>query len=323
MTDETDRRARRRPLPDRWSRGRGAAVTRLAGGVVVPQGTGSFRLAPTSRVFCLGSAFARTLEAALGRSGARLASLPDGRRDTARDRAARLLDLDDPVSVRQCLDWAAGAPFPEEALLPEGDLWRDPFLPSGAEPLPLDGVRARRAGIAAQTARLFNADLALLVLGQAETWFDRRTRLALTGPPPRHAREADPGRFGVKRLSYDEAAVALKAACALIRRRRPEGKIVLAVSPLPLERTFTGDDIIVANMAGKSVLHAAATAMAARNEGVDYFPAYEAATASDPGHAWESDRRTLRPALVGRLADSFMRDYGLTLAPDSGTAGTA
>jgi hypothetical protein len=98
---------------------------------------------------------------------------------------------------------------------------------------------------------------------------------------------------------------------------------VLAVSPLPLERTFTGDDIIVANMAGKSVLHAAATAMAARNEGVDYFPAYEAAIASDPGQAWEADRRTLRRALVERLADSFMRDYGLTLAADSGTAGTA
>lgn len=324
-SDPTDPRQRRRPRNDRWSDGRGAAVARIAHGLVVPETDRPFRLTPEARVFCLGCCFARSFGAALAAAGARVTSLaaPKVALGDGAPGPATLADRRDPVSIRQELDWAAGNPLPEAALLPSGDLWIDPFLADGAAEGTRADVLARHAAIAAHRAQAFRADLVLLSLGQAEVWFDRRTRLALAGRPARVAREADPGRFGVKRIGYDEAAVALKGACALIRGRAPAAKIVLAVSPVPLARTWMGEDIIVANTAGKSVLHAAALALAGRNEGIAYFPAFEAVTASDPARAWEADRRSVAPEMLARLADAFMRDYGLVLTAQSATAGRA
>jgi hypothetical protein len=311
---------------DSWSQGANNARLRIARGLVVPEGEPRFRLTPQARVFHLGGAFARGFAAALRRIGVQVTSLDPGPNlaDPAKGPGLAILDKTTPPAIRQELDWAAEvSEFPREALMPLGDVLVDPCLHERAPKGAPGSLMARRARVAAHFARVFAADLAVLALETTETWFDRRTKLALHGPPLQKVFDADPERFSVRRLGHDEVLAHLKAICGLLRREAPRLRVVLVVSPVPLERTFGAEDVIVANQIAKSTLHAATTHLAPTQEGLDYFPAYEAAITSDPARIWEADRRSPRPEMLEALAQTFVERYGLHLAPDSRTAGTA
>jgi len=325
MATQVRGRNRGRAGHDRWVGGPDGVPERVARGLVLPETRPGFRLTPEARVFVAGCAFAGQIGLALRQGGLRVTSMV-GADDADAIRGLARLDLlghDNPVSLRQELEWVGSRSFPEEALLALGDRWIDPFLGQRAPAGSLALIRARRSALAAYYGRAFNADLVVLGLGHTETWYDRRTAQALAGPPHPQARAAEPDRFGMKRLAHDEVAAALKAISALILRRRPGTRILVMVSPVPMARTASGEDVILASMAAKSTLHAAATALAARNDGIDYFPAYEALSVSDPTHVWAADRRSLRAGVVAALADAFMRDYGLMLDGESRTLGTA
>ena len=83
------------------------------------------------------------------------------------------------------------------------------------------------------------------------------------------------------------------------------------VSPVAMERTFSGQDIIVANMMSKSTLRSAAGAFTAAMEDVDYFPSYEAAMLSQPDLVWMQDRRNITDLLVNRVIGEFIVRYKL------------
>jgi hypothetical protein len=100
---------------------------------------------------------------------------------------------------------------------------------------------------------------------------------------------------------------------ALLRRHGKRGqKIVLTVSPVPLGRTFTDMDVIVANTMAKSTLRVAAHRLSDRIEGLDYFPSYEAVMHSDPNLCWQRDRRHVSDVIVGRIIETFLNRYGVT-----------
>jgi hypothetical protein len=52
-------------------------------------------------------------------------------------------------------------------------------------------------------------------------------------------------------------------------------KILLTVSPVPLTKTFTNEDAVVANSYSKSVLRVCAQELKERHPEVDYFPSFE------------------------------------------------
>ncbi len=311
---------------DSWSQGVHNARGRIAQGLVVPVGRPSFRLSPEARVFHIGPWLARQLEVALSSAGCQATSLdPTSPLPAIRTNPAKgLLNKFTPASVQQELDWAAGeAEFPREVLIPLADAWADPTLTERAPLGALEIVTERRDAISAYFARAFAADLVVITLDTTETWFDRKTRIALNGPPLLRAYRAEPDRFLYRRVGYDEVSAHLKAIFTLLRKRNARQKIVLAVSPVPLERTYATEDVIVASQTAKSTLHAAATQMAASAEEIDYFPAYEAVTNSDPVRVWQPDRRSIRDEMVGALTAAFIDRYGLVLAADSKTAGNA
>jgi len=319
MSSDPGGDGKRAPRRDLWRRGRGGAAGRLAAGLVVPDGAPGFDLTPEARVFALGGGFARRLATALAGRGVRVQGRSAPLAGAGPDPAAR----DNPPLIRQELEWAAGHRFAEEALLPLADGWMDPFLPGLPPPVARAEIRGRRAALARHFAGAFRSDLVVLLPGAAEVWYDRRSKLALAGPPHRLVYEGDRSRFGVKRLSAEEVTLALRGACEVLRARAPQIRVALGVSPLPMERTYLGEDIIVANMAAKSTLHAAATALAREHDWIGYFPAYEAATASDPATVWDAERRALTPAMLDRLAEAFLGQFGLMLSAESRTAGRA
>lgn len=309
-----------------WSQGANNARSRILDGIVMPRGEPAFTLHPRARLFCLGPRFARQMQAAMATAGLRMLSDDRASDDTEIRRAAEtgFLDIETPAGLQQALDWAAEpGSFPFEALAAAGDTHVDPHLSPYAARGGTDALLARRGRVDAHMARAFRSDLVLIVLSTTEAWFDRRTKKALHGPPLQILHKAQPDRYSVRRLAFDEVLAHLKGACARLRGANPTVAVAVAVSPEPIERTYFPEDVIVANAIAKSTLHAAAATLAASNAFVDYFPAYEAVTTSDPARAWLPDRRTVAPEMVSALATDFVSRFGLFLRADSRTAGRA
>ena len=66
-------------------------------------------------------------------------------------------------------------------------------------------------------------------------------------------------------------------------------KIMLSVSPVPLQNTFRDMDVITANMFSKSLLRTAAEIFSSKHENIDYLPIYESVIMSERKYTWEPD----------------------------------
>lgn len=300
---------------NRWTKGKGAARDRINTGIVVPEWMPSFQLAPGAKIFAIGSCFARNVEKALVQKKVPVTSI-DSDSDILEIRTnllTGLLNKYNPISIHQELEWAIGnKAFPEAGFIEIDGKYFDLSLREQAKKGTIEFVKMRRRKLREYFVGAFNADLAIITLGLTETWFDRTTRLALAEVPSPRLLKQYPGRFGCKLLSCSECESILKSIHTLLRKYgRPDLKIIITVSPVALERTFSGQDIIVANMMSKSTLRSAAGAFAAATDGVDYFPSYEAAMISNPKHVWMPDRRNVSDFIVEQIIAEFIHRYKL------------
>jgi hypothetical protein len=95
----------------------------------------------------------------------------------------------------------------------------------------------------------------------------------------------------------------------LVRYGRPDLHLVVTVSPVPFQATFTEQDVLVANTYSKSTLHAVAQDFARSHANVDYLPSFECVTNSDRRLAWEEDRIHVTDTLVRANILAFIRAY--------------
>lgn len=303
---------------DRWVGG-GAGLSardRILKQVVVPAGRQSFSCAPGDRFFAIGSCFARNVEERLELSGAEVLSRKMNVRDLGgtSGRALGIFNKYTPLSILQELQFAAGErDFPQEAFLPGRDgAFYDSQLRVNSGDASIEALTARRAEIKAAFAQAFEADVVILTLGLIEAWFDRATNLYLNEMPAPRLIAKEPGRFGFKCLSVDECRNALDQIFDLLARHGKSGqKVVVTVSPVALGRTFSGEDVIVANTTSKSTLRVAALEFTERHAGIDYFPSYETVLNSAPDLAWQDDRLHASDFIVGRIISAFLERYGL------------
>jgi hypothetical protein len=87
----------------------------------------------------------------------------------------------------------------------------------------------------------------------------------------------------------------------------PEKTLVLTVSPVALAKTFTNQDIIVANCESKSQLRAVAGQIRREFPNVCYWPSFEIATKQD---VYCRDGRHVSPQAVQFIIDNFFRAHG-------------
>ena len=85
-----------------------------------------------------------------------------------------------------------------------------------------------------------------ITLGLIEAWFDRKTGCALIAPPFFEQDATRLDRFEFRSLDYDECLTLTQASVDLIRRHNPQAKFLITTSPVPLEMSFSGDDILIA-----------------------------------------------------------------------------
>ena len=142
---------------------------------------------------------------------------------------------------------------------------------------------------------------------------DSATRLYLNEAPPRRLMRATPGRFRFRRLDVvDSKQMVFELMDHLIADGRRN--VLLTVSPVPLQLTFTGGDAVTANAYSKAVLRVVAEEAAIEFRSVDYFPSYESVTSAGLAPLARTTCMS-GPALVSEIVGRMLTAY---LEPGSG-----
>lgn len=134
--------------------------------------------------------------------------------------------------------------------------------------------------VQAETRRIFEeTDVFILTFGLSEVWYDEPTGNVFWRTIPKEA--YDPARHKFRVSTVEENRDNLRAIYRLIRKHRPEAKILFTLSPIPLIATFRDVSCLTANSVSKSVLRVAIDEVVRefRDEGALYYwPSYELVT---------------------------------------------
>lgn len=308
----------------RWAqadRGRRVTVAPL-----VRAGGGAL-LRPDSRVFAIGSCFAMEIRQALRARG--LAVYPDWSDlpldddvQVARHPERESINHYDTFVLRQEIEraiyrrhvdvyWHFPNGDPAYALRRWPSFWRDPRR---------SRVTARTRDALERISREIDrriddglgiADVVVITLGLTEAWWLATGGWACQGPAV--IGDATHELLAPHAVTYDENVANLRE----IVRMLGDKQVVLTVSPVPLGRTWTGQDVVVANATSKATLRAAAAAIVAAHDHVHYWPSWEIATAwhdggsgdaanAAGGDCFVADARHVRPTVVQAIVDGFL-----------------
>jgi len=284
-----------------------------------------FRIPASTSVFASGSCFAREVEESLATQGFEVSTLCDelfARAPFLHDADARpglrprsYLNRYNTMSMRDEFAHLLGADPEIEAgalMYPLGqgaaaDLHYSQSLRQADLPTTLARRQAVRECLG---PRLRHCRLIVLTLGMAECWYDEQAGRYLNNTPGPRVLAAFGDRLGVRLTRFEEHIRALESLYAMLQRvHGADFRVVVTVSPVPLERSFLGRDVVLANSYSKSMLRAVAEEFAAFRANVDYFPSFEFVSLAAPADAWEWDHRHVRPALVDHIMASFRRHY--------------
>ena len=284
-----------RHTDSRWPRTADAQAERLIP-LAQPRFWPTFHVNRSELIFTIGSCFARNIEKQLITEGYKVAAadfqIPLDHRFKADPDA--LMNRYVITSIANELLWGFGhgKPYKMRNLVWLGeDNYFDPHLHPLVAPAPLQVVMDRRAAIGRYMAMAKHARVFIMTLGLAEAWYDTQSRLYLNAVPPTAAREAFPDRFEFHLLDYNQILEKLELVHQLLSiHGHPDFRMLVTVSPVAMNTTFTGGDVLVANSYSKAVQRAAVEAFVRSHDNVDYFPSFESVMLSDRRRAWREDQ---------------------------------
>jgi hypothetical protein len=284
--------------------------------MAVAQLSPSFSIEPGAKIFTVGSCFARNIEAHLAQHNFDVPShhyFGD----------SHVINKYNPYAILQEF---RGAIYPNERLPPkkrlfqiQKDEWIDLHLHLGHPE-----TRKNIITFGAMCQDLFqeirNSRYFIITLGLIEVWYDRECDCYLNEPlnvfkwyqQNKKLQDYFSERFTFQVLSYQEVYDSIYQIFALLKEHAPpDRKAILTVSPVPLAGTFTGRDVLMANMYSKSVLRAAAEEICMRFDFIDYFPSYESVMLSPRATTWEEDGVHVTDAAVAanvqRMVDIYVQ----------------
>lgn len=267
---------------------------------------------PTATLFTMGSCFARGLERAAHRAGMKALSRLT-QPFVGKDIMAGYANRYNTASILHELEWAAGTPYPDEAFL---ELQPGRFLDPHSHPVigSVDKAEAERlrAGLTRYFAQAFEANVFTVTLGLVEGWFDLETSMMLNLNPVYGRNDGegrkllDGDRFEFRVMSHAENMNNLEKIYSLIKEHNPKAKIFVTVSPVPMQATFSGRDVAIANMFSKSVLRSCAETWVGQHPDIQYFPSYEMAVLSNPKKVYKEDTVHIQESFVDEIMTHFM-----------------
>ncbi len=267
-----------------------------------PSQAAKFAICPPGRIFTVGDWSARVLEKGLPKLGFVLPmasfDLPSEERKGGPHGA---LACHTPGDWLRLLEWTVEA---EKGGATEQNTsaWAvdsdHGVLDRGVASKPVGRERflERRREILALVEQVFDSDLVVLAFNSVEV--DRGD-----------AHQSDPGP-ATRIPSRDELKSQIERSLEIVRDRNPRALFVLVTSPVVLERTGTGLDVLVAEARGKALLTSVAAEIAATSPDVDTMPFHEVLAASRSGRHWRGPASPIPSAGVGNdWAERFARVF--------------
>lgn len=321
-----------RRLPDSsfWSR----AVARPAMSEVRPLRDFPFRITAADKVATAGSCFAQHIARHLAGSGFHYHVVEQGhpmlganlrRKFNYGTFSARYANIYTSRQLLQLIERAEGrfTPLVDWWDGPEGGVV-DPFRPTiqpGGFASVAELQADRDSHLAAVRRMLREMDVFVFTLGLTETWVDRRDGAAFPLCPGVSGGRFDPSEHAFLNLRVDEVRDDLRRVVTRLRDIRPDLRIILTVSPVPLKATASEDHVLSATTYSKSVLRVAAHDIAAEFGDVGYFPSFEIITGNfNRGAYYDDDLREVRPEGVAHVMRTFFETVteGQRSAADNG-----
>lgn len=291
---------------------------------VCPEISPSFKIQPNSKIFTIGSCFARNIEEHLDRLDFSIPMLGFAvPKSEWAFRGNGILNKYTPVSILQTLEWVYqlkqnGGFDPascQKFIFNCEDQTVIDLDVDGYVPVTEARFYQRRMEIFKLFEQAFDSDCVVITLGLIEAWFDSQNRIYIQKPPiTRQMTGKD--RFSFKVLTFGECYTAVQETINLFRKINNSIKFIITTSPVPLDKTFTSDDIITANMFSKALLRTVCGEIAKCNSNIDYFPSFEMVMLTKSWDVWAPDKRHIRDSYVGeivsRLADAYFPDISDT-----------
>ena len=262
------------------------------------------QVSPGDKIFTIGSCFARNVEQELDKRGFRLPAWDVIKQDPEFTKfGPNILNNYAVGSIYNEVAWAfdPSYEFVDEASFFEiyPGKFIDIHLNRGFKPASLDTVRARRAAITAVYRQISNCPLVIITLGLAESWFDTKTSVYLNARPHHAMFSKNPGRYELHVMDYADVMRCLHDTFELLQANLcPDGKVLLTISPVPLQSTYRDCDVMVANTYSKAVLRAAAEEITASYDFVAYYPSFESVSLTRRDLAWEDDQTHVKKGIV-------------------------
>lgn len=279
------------------------------------------RLNPGDKVATMGSCFARNIEEYLGTIGFVVPVLgytgPLEESGT-RGRVQGILNKYTVASICQEIAWIktvrdAGGTVTWDLISPmayetQPGSWLDLQL-STSLAVSMERMIERRQAIYDIHVQMFSSDLVVITPGLTEAWFDMQTGLYIQDAPTRGMANANKGRFFLEVLDFFQCHEMLDNSVRILREGGAR-QVALTVSPVPLGRTMTSKDVIIANMYSKSTLRSVVGLLVDNHDFVSYIPSYERVMLTKQQSVWNDDLRHVTDAFVGGIVSTFAAASG-------------
>jgi hypothetical protein len=291
------------------------AAMRLKSGEYIKVGVSpKFQIKRSSRVFTIGSCFARNIERALLSQNIDVVtgkfSLPPEAYMAKANPGGALNKYNTHSIESEILSAFDLVNYPNSGLIEADDgLWWDP-LSTMTKIADFETVSGVREKIRAVTQRLVDCDAVVITLGLNEVWVDRETGIYMNQMPPAPLMRKHKDRFAISLSGYEDNMATLERTISVIRSKAKDNlKIVFTVSPVPMGATLTPRDVIVANTYSKSMLRICSQALSNKYDFVDYFPSYEMVMNSPRDITWHDDLIHVRDEAVRFITSYFIEKY--------------
>lgn len=309
-------------LPDRqfWKKEPGVRD----GALLDPVGTPPFQLRPDDRIVTAGSCFAQHVARFLSHSGynhyiAEKAHpiVPDAVAAAHNYGlfSARYGNVYTTRQLKQLLQRAYGRfePQAEAWFAPRGTGVVDPFRPQiqpGGYRSPEELAADRAHHLACVRDALERMDVFVFTLGLTEAWADRRDGAVFPVAPGVAGGSHDPDEVEFRNFDEVESYADLQEAIEFLREINPRLRIILTVSPVPLNATYEDRHVLLSTAWSKAVLRLVAEKAARSFRDCVYFPSYEIITSPHVlGRYYEEDRREVREEGVEHVMRLFMQHF--------------
>lgn len=265
------------------------------------------------KIFTIGSCFARNIEEVLSQEFQFPTLKYKGKKEEfAGSRARSILNKFTPFSIFRELNWVIkGKQNFISITEAEFAVELDQFGIHGVSDTGLRQLKSvsktrflqRRKEIFEIYQEIKTCDLVLITFGNLEQVFDSN------GKPWEQA----PTDIKINRklnfyinhnLSLNQVTDEVLEICNLIRKLNKEVKIIITVSPVPMRRTFSKNNIFLENIKNKSLLYQACKNI--NMENVFYFPSFEIVSFYGVA-AFEEDLRHVKHEPVLKVCEVFKK----------------